>query len=162
VILEDSIQIMARPEAIFRFFEEMESHYLAWHPDHVLFRWERGRGLMLGNVFYFEERIAGKLLKKRVAFTQVVPNAHIEFAPTFWLMRLFLPRMLFRVAPEQGGSRFIAEIHLRMGPLAQHAHCKELVAVREHMRVEGVNIKRIIEAQEQNSVPLSQETASQA
>lgn len=149
MILEDSIRILARPEAIFWFFEEMESHYLAWHPDHILFRWERGRGVKLGNVFYFEERIAGKLLKKRVAFTHVVPSEHIEFAPTFWLMRLFLPRMLFRVVPEQGGCRFIAEIHIRMGPLAQRANRKELAAVREHMRVEGVNIKRIVEAHEQ-------------
>ena len=119
VILEDSIKIMAEPEAVFRFFEEIECHYLAWHPDHVLFRWEHGRGVKLGNVFYFEERIAGKLLKKQVTFTRVVPNEHIEFAPTFWLMRLFLPCMLFRMAPEAGGCQFIAEIHLRMGPLAQ-------------------------------------------
>jgi hypothetical protein len=89
VILEDSITIQAKPEAVFRFFDEMENHYLAWHPDHVLFRWERGRGVKLGHIFYFEERIAGKLLKKRVVFTHVVPNEHIEFAPTFWLMRLF-------------------------------------------------------------------------
>lgn len=41
MILQDSTLIMVRPEAVFRFFEEMEAHYLAWHPDHVLFRWER-------------------------------------------------------------------------------------------------------------------------
>jgi hypothetical protein len=34
-----------------------------------------------------------------------------------------------------------------MGPLAQRAQRKELAAVLEHMRVEGENIKRIIEAQ---------------
>ncbi len=147
VILEDSIKIMAEPEAVFRFFEEIEHHYLAWHPDHGLFRWERGRGVKLGNIFYFEERIAGKLLKKRVTFTRVVPNEYIEFAPTFWLMRLFLPCMRFRMVPEAGGCRFIAEIHLRMGPLAQRAHRKELAAIRKHMRVEGLNIKRIVEAQ---------------
>jgi hypothetical protein len=162
VILEDSIMIMARPEAVFRFFDEIETHYLAWHPDHVLFRWERGRGVTLGNVFYFEERIAGKLLKKRVTFTHVVPNKHMEFAPTFWLMRLFLPRMLFRVVPEQGGCRFIAEIHLRMGPLAQRLHRRELAAVREHMRVEGENIKCIIEAQARASTSLSQQDADLA
>ncbi len=162
MILEDSTLINASPEAVFRFFDEMETHYLAWHPDHVRFRWERGRGVGLGNVFSFDERIAGKLLKKRVVFTHIVPNQHIEFAPTFWLMRLFLPRMLFRMALEPGGCRFTAEVHLRMGPLAQRAHRKELAAVREHMRVEGENLKRIIEAEARASLSLRHQEVSLA
>jgi hypothetical protein len=148
VILKDSIKIRARPETIFRFFEEMENNYLHWHPDHVLYRWKSGRGVKEGNVFYFEEYITGKLLKKRVVFTRVIPGQHIEFAPTFWLMRLFLPRMLFRIVQETDGCRFVAEVHLRMGPLAQRAHKKELEAVRQHMKVEGENIKCIVERQE--------------
>jgi len=147
MILRDTIVINAKPEAVFRFFDEMEANYLAWHPDHVLFRWVSGQGVAEGNVFHFEEYIAGKLLKKHVVFTRVVAGQHIEFAPTFWLMRLFLPRMLFRLERERDGLRFIAEVHLRMGPLAQRAHAKELAAVREHMRVEGLNIKQIVEAQ---------------
>jgi len=162
VILKDSIKVQANPQAIFRFFEEMESNYLHWHPDHVLFRWNSGRGVKAGNVFYFEEYIAGKLLKKMVVFTRVIPDQHIEFAPTFWLMRLFLPRMLFRVEPEPDGCRFIAEVHLRMGPLAQRAHKKELEAVREHMRVEGLNIKRIVEQQAQQAAASTVEAADNA
>jgi hypothetical protein len=149
MILEDSIKIEASPEAAFQFFEEMGDHYLAWHPDHVLFRWEGGRGVKRGNTFYFEEYIAGKLLRKRCVFTRVVPGEHLEFAPTFWLMRFFLPRMVFRVVPEGDGCRLIAQIEVRMGPLGRWAHRKEFDAVREHMRVEGVNAKRMIEAQEQ-------------
>ena len=53
--------------------------------------------------------------------------------------------MVFRMEPEGDGCRFIAEVHLRMGPLAQRAHAEELAAIREHMRVEGLNIKRILE-----------------
>jgi len=147
MILQDSILIKASPEAIFRFFEEMERNYLQWHPDHVLYRWVSGRGVKVGHVFYFEEYIAGKLFKKRVVFTRVVPHQHIEFAPTFWLMKLFLPRMVFRIEPEGNGCRFVAEVHLRMGPLAQRAHTQEFAAIREHMRVEGLNIKRILEQQ---------------
>jgi hypothetical protein len=162
MILKDSIKISVKPEAIFRFFEEMESNYLQWHPDHVLYRWVSGRGVKEGHVFYFEEYIAGKLLKKRVVFTRVVLNQHIEFAPTFWLMKLFLPRLLFRIEPEADGCRFIAEIHLRMGPLAQHAQRKELEAVREHMRIEGVNIKRIVEQQAQQVQSSTVEAASKA
>ena len=83
MILQDSILIKASPDAIFRFFEEMECNYLQWHPDHVLYRWVAGQGVKEGHVFYFEEYIAGKLLKKRVVFTRVVPHQHIELAPTF-------------------------------------------------------------------------------
>jgi hypothetical protein len=148
MILRDATAIQASPETIFAFFEEIERHYLAWHPDHVLFRWVQGRGLKEGNIFYFEERIAGKLLRKRVAFTRIVRGEHIEFAPTFWLMRLFLPRMVFRLEPHAQGLLFIAEVHLRMGPLAQRAHRRELEAVREHMRVEGMNLRRFAEARD--------------
>lgn len=162
MILKDLIRVKAGPEAIFRFFEGMEGNYLQWHPDHVLFRWISGRGVKEGNVFYFEEYIAGKLLKKRVVFTRVIPNQHIEFAPTFWLMKFFLPRMLFRVEPESDGCQFIAEVHLHMGPLARWAHKKELEAVREHMRVEGVNIRRIVEQQEQQASGPAPEAAGRA
>ena len=144
MILSDSISIQARPEAIFGVFEEMELYYRQWHPDHVLFRWVSGRGVRKGHVFYFEEYIAGTLLKKTVVFTHVVPNRHIEFAPTFWLMRLFLPRMVFRIEPDADGCRFTAEIHLRMGPLARRLQRRQLQAIRDHMRVEGVNLLRIV------------------
>ena len=149
MILRDSASVNASPEAVFKLFEEMERLYTSWHPDHRLFRWISGRGVQEGHVFYFEEKIAGKLLKKRVVFTRVIANQHIEFAPTFWLMRLFLPRMLFRMEPETGGCRFIAEIHLRMGPLAQRLQKRELDAVREHMRVEGENIQHLVAARVQ-------------
>lgn len=158
MLLTDSIFIDARPEAVFQFFDAMERHYLAWHPDHMGFRWERGRGVALGNIFSFEERIGGKLLKKRVIFTQVVPNTYIAFAPTWWIMRLFLPRMLFQMAPEGTGCQFTAEIYLRMGPLAQRLTQKELAAVREHMRVEGKNLKRIVEQHADGASELKQAT----
>jgi hypothetical protein len=61
--LSDTIFIRAPPERFFAFFDEMDANYLRWHPDHRLFRWEEGRGLRVGVVFYFEEVFGGKLLK---------------------------------------------------------------------------------------------------
>jgi hypothetical protein len=61
-------------------------------------------------------------------------------------MRVFLPRMLFRIeAAGPGVCRVAAEIHLRIGPLAARLNKRELDAVREHMRLEGINLKRILE-----------------
>ena len=146
MILAECVVIAAKPEAIYRFFDDMEQNYLRWHPDHVLFRWVSGRGVGGGNAFHFDERINGKLLKKTVVFTHVVPNRHIEFAPTLWLLRLFLPRMIFRIEEQTTACLFTAEIHLRIGPLAARLNRRDLDAVRQHMKEEGQNIKRLLEA----------------
>lgn len=147
MILRDSIDIQASPSDVFAFFDGMDNaRYLGWHPDHKLFRWTQGRGLATGNAFYFEEVIAGKLLKKEVVFTRIEAGVRIEFAPVFWLMRLFLPRLVFRAeGAGPAGFRFVAEIFLRVGPLGARLNKREFDAVREHMRVEGVNFKRYAE-----------------
>lgn len=155
MVLRDSILVHASPAAVFAFFEGMDqARYLAWHPDHKLFRWTRGQGLAIGNQFYFEEVIAGKLLKKNVVFTRIDAGTHIEFAPTFWLLRLFLPRLVFRLEAVDGGRyRFVAEIFLRTGPIGARLRRREFDAVREHMRVEGINLKRFAESQGDPSRP---------
>jgi hypothetical protein len=143
MVLRDSIEVRAPLARLFEFFEGMnQERYLTWHPDHKIFRWTEGRGVKPGNRFYFEEIIAGKHLKKSVEFTRIEPYSHIEFAPTFWLMRLFLPRLVFRAEVTGSGTfRFIAEIFLRVGPIGARLNKREFDAVREHMRIEGVNFK---------------------
>ena len=90
--------------------------------------------------------IAGKLLKKQVVLTRIDEGRHIEFAPTFWLMRLLLPRMVFRLGLVAGQHyRFVAEIFLRAGPIATRLNRRKFDAVREHMRIEGINLKRFVE-----------------
>lgn len=149
MVLRESIEVRAPLSTLFDFFEGMNNaRYLSWHPDHKLFRWTEGRGVKLGHRFHFEEVIAGKLLRKSVEFVRIEPHGHIEFAPTFWLMRLFLPRLVFRAelaGPES--FHFVAEIFLRVGPLGARLNKREFDAVREHMRIEGLNFKRYAEAQ---------------
>jgi hypothetical protein len=148
VILRDAIDVQAPTRRFFEFFDGMsQERYLAWHPDHRLFRWTQGEGVKPGNRFHFEEVIAGKLLRKTVEFTRVVPDRHIEFAPTFWLMRLFLPRLVFRIEEAGAGRfRFIAEIVVRTGPIGARLNRREFDAVREHMRVEGLRFKHHAES----------------
>jgi hypothetical protein len=153
MILRDTVEIHASPSDVFAFFEDMDNaRYLDWHPDHKIFRWTRGKGLAVGNEFYFEEVIAGKLLKKNVVFTRLEEGAHIEFAPTFRLMRLFLPRLAFRLESiAEHHYRFLAEIVRRIGPLAARLNKRELDAMREHMRVEGINLKRFVESRHEHA-----------
>jgi signal transduction histidine kinase/nitroreductase/CheY-like chemotaxis protein len=159
MILRDQTDVQASASAVFAFFEDIERHYLAWHPDHRLFRWTLGRGLALGHRFHFEEVIAGKLLKKTVRITRLEPGRLLEFVPTFWLMRLVLPRMLFRIEPLAGGAqRVVAEIHLRVGPLGARLNRREFDAVRAHMRLEGINLERMVRGEQ----PLRQVPAASA
>ncbi len=143
--LVDSVWIRTSAESVSAFFESMENHYLEWHPAHRLFRWERGRGLHEGVEFYFEETIGGKLMKKRVVFTHLVPGRHIEFTFKNRLLRLFLPRMSFQIDPEDDGVRVTAEIYVRTGPLGAWLNRREFDAVRQHMREEGENLKAMLE-----------------
>jgi hypothetical protein len=145
MILEDRILIEASPERIFDFFEHMDEHYLAWHPDHIAFRWTKGRGLKPGVEFYFEEYIGGKLMKKTVRFTRIDPFRHIAFEPTWWLMRLVMPRLSFEIQPQADASLFIAKIPIRTGPVGAWLNRREFDAVRRHMQEEGQNLKRMLE-----------------
>ncbi len=145
MLLEDSILIRAPASQIFDFFEVMEHNYRGWHPDHIRFEWRGKKGVAVGNRFYFEETIAGELQKKEVAFTEVEPNRLLAFAPTNRFFRLFLPRISFAMAETEDGTLFTAQIIVRMGPLAQWMHRKELEAVKKHMREEGENLKTILE-----------------
>ena len=145
ILSETSPEIRAAPEDVFAFFAGMESNYKRWHPDHVLFRWLDPPTLKEGIRFYFEERIAGKLLKKTVVFTRVEPGSLIEFAPTSRLFRVFLPRISFRISSTDGGFTVTQDIQLRVGPLAAWLNRREFDAVRHHMRQEGENLKRLLE-----------------
>lgn len=143
--LRDSIWIRTTPEQVYQFFERMDEHYVQWHPDHLLFRWVEGRGVERGVVFYFEELIGGKLMKKRVHFTRLARNRHVEFTFTNRLLALIVPRLFFHFEPEGDGTRFDAEIQIRTGPIGAWLNRREFNAVRQHMREEGENLKRLLE-----------------
>lgn len=148
MILEERTRVDARPADVFRFFEEMEARYREWHPDHIAFRWIDGAGLEPGAEAYFEERIAGERQAKRVRFTAVEPGRYIEFRPTGWLTRLLLPRISFSFEPDGDGCRVVQRLHVRTGPIGAWANRREFDAVRTHMREEGENLRRLLEAPE--------------
>lgn len=145
MILADSVRIHTTPDHVFAFFEGMADNYLRWHPDHLSFRWVAGRGIAEGVAFHFEERIAGKLLRKTVRLTRVLPGRLIEFAPTNRLFRLILPSITFAI--EIDGTEVIVRqtIWLRIGPLGAWLNRREFAAVARHMREEGLNMRRLLE-----------------
>lgn len=103
-------------------------------------------GLAVGNVFFFAEEIGGQVLKKETRFTKIIPNRYIEFTMVNWFYRWFIPKMTFVLDPQGGGGRFTGQVFLRgIGPIGKWSHRREFAAVRQHMKEEGENLKRIIE-----------------
>lgn len=145
MILEEQTHIEARPAAVFRIFEEMESNYTDWHPDHITFRWVTDERLQPGAEAYFEERIGGELQRKTVRFTSVDPGRYIEFRPTGWLTRLLLPHISFTITPDGDGCRVVQRLRVRTGPIGARLNRREFDAVRTHMAEEGANLKRLVE-----------------
>jgi uncharacterized protein YndB with AHSA1/START domain len=150
MILEETTLIDAPPERVFDFFLHMdEQRYLDWHPDHLAFRWVEGNSLQEGSVCYFEERIYGKVNKKKVRYTKVEPNRYVEFVPTWWLYRLLLPRMSFAIERQEDNATLLrAQVHVRVGPLGAKLNREEFDAVRQHMQEEGENLKKWAEQPE--------------
>ena len=54
MILQDSQLIESDAEAVVSFLENMDRHYLDWHPDHISFAWLDGEER---RHFHFEEMI---------------------------------------------------------------------------------------------------------
>ncbi|WP_331236405.1 SRPBCC family protein [Natronorarus salvus] len=145
MILEERTRIGAPPEEVFRYFEEMDSNYEEWHPDHITFRWVEGEGLERGNRSYFEEVIGGTLMKKTVWYAAVEPDRYIELRPTSRLIRFVLPYISFAFEPDGEGCRVVQRIKIRTGPIGARLNRREFDAVRRHMNEEGENLKRILE-----------------
>lgn len=143
---EDSTRINATPEEVFAFFENMDANYTRWHPNHHKFEWRKGKGITVGNEFFFEERIAGKLQRKTVRITKVQQNRYFAFQPTNPFFRFFLPHLGFGFEPHDQGCIFRAIIDLHaIGPIGVRLNKREFDAVEVHMAEEGHNLKAILE-----------------
>nr|MBA3900774.1 SRPBCC family protein [Bacteroidota bacterium] len=115
-----------------------------WHPCHKKFKWIKGKGLMEGNRFYFEEYIGGELIKNKCFYTKIFKAEYIEFAPVNWITRLAMPKLAFIFLPKGAGFIFTAQIFLRIGPLGKKLNRNKFDAVRKHMKEEGENLKYIL------------------
>ena len=153
VTLTHSTEIETTPEEIFSFLHNLvdDESYRAWHPeDHVTMRWTKGSPWQEGAVVYAEEYFHGKLHKLTFVVTEVTPNREIEYVPVSWFMKRYVPKMTFAVEPTGDNCVFTATTHYRL-PLLLRLLAKKSVqqglsSVRKHMREEGENLKRILEA----------------
>ncbi|KPK86016.1 MAG: hypothetical protein AMJ94_18425 [Deltaproteobacteria bacterium SM23_61] len=158
IVLTDSVEIGVTPDKVFDFFLQMidDASYRRWHPnDHLVFRWIKGNPFEVGSVAYAEEYLHGKLHKAKFCVSKVVPNREIVYTPVSRILKIFFPRNRFNVEPKGDGCIFRAEVHLRIGRIAKALAKRKveiaLSSVRQHMKEEGENLKRILEKRDLHS-----------
>ena len=154
VTLTDSIEIKTTPEKVFDFLVHLvdDESYRAWHPeDHVALRWLKGNPWEEGSVVYAEEYIHGKLHKLKFLVTKVVPNREIQYVPVSRFLRRYFPKNTFYIELKEETCVFTATGTYRLGWLAKTFAKKRLErglsSVKKHMKEEGENLKRILEAE---------------
>ena len=143
--LTDSIEINATPQEAFQWFMDIENGYRAWHPDHIAWRWISGEPFEVGSKAIIEERLHGEPHRFTCVTTRVKESERIEFSFTFPLS-LIASGGSFEFAPAGAGCSFTANLSFRFGWLFSRIFRKEMNAVVKHMREEGENLKRILEA----------------
>jgi hypothetical protein len=143
MIVEDSQAIAADPDIVILFLEEMDRHYLDWHPDHISFDWLDGARR---EHFYFDERIGRWRVRMAMRIARSVDRTRATVVPVPRFVRLFMPWMSFAVAREGGGCRYRHRIKLRLGPLRPLLERTFLKPLRRHMREEAENLARIAQS----------------
>ena len=149
IMLRDSITIQTTPEGIFKWLELMPQEYCAWHPDHVVCRVVKGSMLQPGSEIECKEYLHGKLHLMRLRTTRMDPGRRMEYEITG------LGKGAFEVISRDEGVNFAAELGLGfdipiigtlVDALLRALLRRRLDAIREHVREEGQNLKKIIES----------------
>ena len=149
ITLRDSITIRATPEHVFKWLEAMPREYKSWHPDHVACRVINGSMLQPGSEIECKEYLHGKLHTMRFRATRIDPGRRMEYVIAG------LGKGAFEVTPRDDQVEFVAELGLGSdSPMLDRAvdtflralFGRRLDAMRQHMRDEGENLKKIIES----------------
>lgn len=142
MILEEAAELTCSPDAAAAFLEEMDRHYLAWHPDHIALRWIATASGPKARLF-FDERIGRIRLAATVDVTRSADGRFARLVPAGRLLRFFFPWMSFAVEPAPGGCRMVHRIRLRLGPLRPLAEPILLRPLRRHMAEEAEGLRRL-------------------
>lgn len=147
ISIRDSIEIDAPAEIVFSWLMNIRTakDYQAWHPNHVDCQWTKGEPFQEDSVVLLEEYLHGKPHRLKFQCTRVIPNKLIEYKPSF-PMSILMSRSQFVIEPKGTGScKFTAVISFREGPLFGRLFGKQIESLKQHMKEEGENLKRMIE-----------------
>jgi hypothetical protein len=145
--VKDIIEIKTTPEKIFdgliKVFSSQE-YFKKWHKDHVKCQWLKGKPFEEGSILYVEEYLHGELHKMKFLTTQLEPNRKVEYRLLF-PMSIICPRGSFTVEPKEESSIFTATLTFRFGWLFTKFAKSNVEGMKNHMREEGENLKKLLE-----------------
>ena len=141
--LKHSIRINKSPKAMIGWLGHFTDKYQQWHSDHVMAKWIKGNKFSKGSILYSEEYLGGKLEKLRFQVTRN-ENGIIEYNLLF-PESIICPKGSFSFKPHKKGSIFTATLSFRFGYLLSILFPRKLKAIKQHMKEEGENLKRLLE-----------------
>ncbi len=144
--VSDTVDVDVPPDRVWRWLAGLAEHYQDWHPDHVSAVWEQGEPNQIGSVLKVVESLGGHREELRFEMTDMVAPNLMEYR-VVGLHGLLLPGGAFLIASDGDGSMFTASIRYRFGWVVERLFRRRAAALRAHMREEGVNLKRLVEAE---------------
>ncbi len=152
IIIEDSIEIKAKPGVVFNFITSLVDNesYRKWHPkDHISLQWVKGKPWKKDSVVVAKEYVHGVKHTFKFIVTKVIENQLIEYKPTNKFLRIFIPINSFVFQSTSDGCVFSAIGCYRVGRigklLAKKYIEKGIESMKLHLSEEGQNLKKIIE-----------------
>ncbi len=155
--LVDSISINASPSEIFATFKQVFSssaEYKKWHKDHVSIEWINGIPFEQGTTLVAEEYLHGKLHRLKMQITKILDNQTMEYKFLFPIS-LICPKGSFEIISKNGTSQFVAKLYFRFSKLFQKFGLRYIHAVSEHMKEEGVRLKKLVESNNKSKGTIS-------
>ena len=143
--LWDTVDVDVPPDRVWRWLAGLAEHYRGWHPDHVSAVWERGAPNQVGSVLRVVEYLGGHREELRFEITEVDPPRRMGYR-MLGSHGVLLPGGAFMITPNDVGSRFTASIGYRFGAVTERLFSRRIAALGTHLREEGANLKRLVEA----------------
>ena len=143
--LVDTVEINAPPGNLWVWLADLAVHYTEWHPDHVSAEWIKGEPNQVGSQLKAVEQLTGHREELVFEMVDVDPPRRMEYR-ILGPHGLLLPSGSFEISEGDGGSVFRASINYRFGRLTRSLFRSRMEAMRVHMREEGEQLRRIIEA----------------
>lgn len=141
----DSIKIKIPPEKVFDWLMNLDKHYKEWHPDHLSYTKETS-GNGVGDSIRFEENLHGEPHTLRAKFTKIEKDRLIEYKCLF-PMSIICPKGSFVLEAGDDATVFTATLTFRFGWLLDRFMKKRTEAMKMHMKEEGENLKKLLEAE---------------
>jgi hypothetical protein len=139
--------INASTDEVFKWFLNIERNYTSWHQDHISCHWVEGTPFEIGSVLYMEEILHGKVHKMRFKTTKVIQNEYIQFSLGY-PMAFICPGGSFSFHPRDDSCEFTSSLYFRFGWILSRILRKRKNAFEQHMNEEGIQLRRIFEANE--------------